>query len=172
MTLEPSISEAHRLAAWARAVRQSTLKRLRQVPEGRENWRPAAAALSFADIAQHLVDADDWLFAKLADPDIPRMRAVAGSAVVASRAEFEGLLGRLTITGDCRTLTLARMTDEQLARAMPDDRFGGEVTTWWVIVRGNLDHEAHHRGQLAVYLRLVGTPNTGDPATAAPRREI
>jgi uncharacterized damage-inducible protein DinB len=36
-----------------------------------------------------------------------------------------------------------------------DDRFGGEVTLWWTIVRGNLEHEAHHRGQIAVYLRIV-----------------
>jgi uncharacterized damage-inducible protein DinB len=28
-----------------------------------------------------------------------------------------------------------------------------EVTIWWIIVRGNLDHETHHRGQLSVYLK-------------------
>ena len=38
---------------------------------------------------------------------------------------------------------------------MPDDRFGGDVSLWWVVVRGNLDHEAHHRGQLATLLRII-----------------
>ena len=26
---------------------------------------------------------------------------------------------------------------------------------WWIIVRGNLDHETHHRGQIAAYLRML-----------------
>ena len=31
---------------------------------------------------------------------------------------------------------------------------GQEVSVWWIIVRGNLDHEIHHRGQLS-YLRAI-----------------
>ena len=26
---------------------------------------------------------------------------------------------------------------------------------WWLILRANLDHEIHHRGALAVYLRVL-----------------
>jgi uncharacterized damage-inducible protein DinB len=36
-----------------------------------------------------------------------------------------------------------------------DSRFG-EVTVWWVIVRGNLDHEIHHRGFIGAYLKMLG----------------
>ena len=32
---------------------------------------------------------------------------------------------------------------------------GKEVSVWWIIVRGNLDHEIHHRGQLSSYLRAI-----------------
>jgi uncharacterized damage-inducible protein DinB len=39
-----------------------------------------------------------------------------------------------------------------------DDRFGCQVSVWWVIVRGNLEHEAQHRGQVASYLRILGSP--------------
>jgi len=48
-----SVSESLRFAQLSVAVRESTLKRLLQVPDGFEGWRPTEASLSFADIAQH-----------------------------------------------------------------------------------------------------------------------
>lgn len=111
--------------------------------------------MSFSDVAQHLIDADEWLFRKLAHPDLPGMRGESGVAVTASRGEFEMLVDRLAEIGAERSERLARLSSGELAREVPDDRFGGQVSVWWVIVRGNLDHEAHHRGQLAVYLRLI-----------------
>jgi uncharacterized damage-inducible protein DinB len=57
-------------------------------------------------------------------------------------------------SGEQRARLLLTLTDSFLDSPMSDDRFG-EVTVWWVIVRGNLDHEAHHRGQLALYLRII-----------------
>ena len=37
---------------------------------------------------------------------------------------------------------------------IPDERFGGNVSVWWILLRGNLDHEIHTRGQIALYLTL------------------
>ena len=50
------MSEGRRLAEFSRAVRESTLKRLRLVPDGFENWRISPQAMSFADVAKHLID--------------------------------------------------------------------------------------------------------------------
>jgi hypothetical protein len=60
-----SMPEGARLAAWSRAVRGSTLKRLRRVPEGFETWSPVPGAMSFAELAHHLAEADRRLFRKL-----------------------------------------------------------------------------------------------------------
>ncbi len=49
------------------------------------------------------------------------------------------------------------MSREELAREVFDGRFGGRVRVWWIVVRGNLDHEAHHRGQIAAGLASLGT---------------
>lgn len=38
---------------------------------------------------------------------------------------------------------------------MFDQRFGGEVSVWWIVMRGNLEHESHHRGQVAAYVRAL-----------------
>lgn len=143
------------LAELARAVRESTLVRLRRVPPGRENWRPVPGAMSFADVARHLIETDEWLFRKLRERDLAPIAGEAGAIRVDGPAEWEELLALLERSGRRRVELLDEMEPERLDERIPDARFGGEVSVWWIIVRGNLDHEAHHRGQLAVYLRIV-----------------
>ena len=147
-------AETENLAAWSRAVRESSLKRLRLVPEGRENWRATPESMSFADLAKHLIDADEWLFRKLEDRALEPMVGQAGDAGEVTRVGYLELLDQLERTGRQRSDLIAGLSPLQLAEAIFDRRFGGEVTVWWVIVRGNLDHEVHHRGQLAAYLRI------------------
>jgi uncharacterized damage-inducible protein DinB len=148
--------ESENLAAFSRAVRESSLKRLRLVPEGRENWRATPETMSFADQAQHLIDADEWLFRKLEDRALEPMVGHAGEAGEVTRTEYLDLLARLEQTGRQRSDLIAGLSSDQLAEPILDWRFGGGVTVWWVIVRGNLDHEVHHRGQIAAYLRVAG----------------
>jgi uncharacterized damage-inducible protein DinB len=154
-----SSSEALRIAELATAIRESSVKRFRAVPHGFENWRPSPGAMSIADLAQHLVDADEWLFEKLRNCHIKGIKGTSGLKTVANRDEFETLIGRLSELSAQRSRMIAGLSDEALAREVDDDRFGDEVSIWWVIVRGNLDHESHHRGQLAAYLRLVNSLN-------------
>jgi uncharacterized damage-inducible protein DinB len=146
---------ATQLAELASAVRGSSIKRLRLVPEGRENWRPLETAMSFADIAFHIKEADIWLFSKLKNRDLHAIKGAAHAFEVSSTRQYLYLIDELVSMGEQRSVLISAMSDEQLESLIPDDRFGGEVTIWWLIARGNLDHETHHRGQLASYLRLV-----------------
>jgi len=147
--------EGQRLAELSEAVRESTLKRLRVVPEGLENWRPVPSAMSFADLAHHIAEADRWLFRKLESPELPPMLGKVGEGAVDGRAQFLALVDELVDLGRQRSVLLRGLDAAALERRLPDARFGGEVSVWWIVVRGNLDHEAHHRGQLATYLRQV-----------------
>lgn len=148
-------TESSRLAAFSQAIRESSLGRFRSVPFAHVNWRPTPRALSIAELAQHLVDADRWLFDKLQNPGLAGMKAVAGTLTLSCADDYDGLLGLLVTTGLERSRLISSMTTADLEGSIPDDRFGGDVTTWWVVVRGNLDHEIHHRGQLATYLRIL-----------------
>lgn len=147
-------TSASRLAAFSKAIRDSTLRRLRELPPEAANWRPALGTLSFADLAHHLVQADRWLFDKLDDPTLPAMTARAGQAGTVTPEGFLRLLEELEAVGSERRRRLAALSPRQLAATLADERFGGDVTVWWVIVRGNLEHEVHHKGQLALTLRL------------------
>jgi uncharacterized damage-inducible protein DinB len=150
-----SRAEGDRLAEFSLAVRQSSLKRLILVPEGLENWRAKPDAMSFADLARHLIDADEWLFKKLEVRTLEPMVGRAGLVHIQRREQFRRLLEELEQAGGRRADMLRRLTEAQLDELVFDRRFGKEVTIWWVIVRGNLDHEIHHRGQIAAYLPLA-----------------
>ena len=65
------------------------------------------------------------------------------------------LLQNLFQTGKERENLIERIENKDWNRQIYDDRFNGDVSVWWLIVRGNLDHEIHHRGQLALYLRVL-----------------
>jgi len=150
-----TVGQTAQLSKFASAVRESTLRRLRAVPDGYENWRITSDAMSFADIAQHLVDADNWLFEKLKSEELEPITGKSGIAPIETRGEYISLLDLLEKTGRQRMDLIEKLTDSRLAEQIYDHRFGGRVTIWWIIVRGNLDHEIHHRGQLATYLHVM-----------------
>ena len=61
------------LKTFAHAIRESTNKSLRLFPPGFENWRISANFLSFAEIAKHIIDSDQWLFEKIEEVKLPRI---------------------------------------------------------------------------------------------------
>jgi len=148
-------SEGKRLAEFSIAVRESTLKRLRLVPEGYENWRFSEETMSFADLAQHLIDADNWLFEMLRTKNLEPIVGKPHLVEVTRRDQYLGLLDELEQAGTRRAEMLESITDTQLSEMIFDRRFGRKVSAWWIILRGTLDHEIHHRGQIVVYLRAI-----------------
>lgn len=143
------------LVKFAGAVRESTLKRLNLVPMGAENWRVDPEAMSFSDTAQHLIDSDQWLYAILQDNTSTQMFGKAGIANITDRDQYDALLNRLVRSGEQRTSILSSLSQETLNESVNAPEIGGAVTIWWAIVRGNIDHEIHHRGQIAAYLRTL-----------------
>jgi uncharacterized damage-inducible protein DinB len=141
---------------------------LRLVPVGFENWTASPGSMSFADLAHHLVEADEWLFRKLEDPKLPAIVGQAGAVAITERRQYVALLDRLTALGEIRAARIASLDPHELGRLIPDSRFGGDVSVWWVITRGNLDHETHHRGQLAAWLRASGLAGRAISPPVAP----
>ena len=143
------------LAQFSEAVRESTITRLLKIPDGFENWRISIGALSPAEIAKHLIAADQWLFQKLHDESFRSMVARINSNHISSRNEYIKFIDKLKVSGKRRANLIQNMTIKEFGKEIYDDRFKGKVTIWWVIVRGNLDHEIHHRGQLASIERCI-----------------
>ena len=103
-----------------------------------------------------MIAADGWLEKKLEDPDLEPITGDPESLGSSSREEFLDLITQLQESGERRSRLIRSLSEDHLDRLIPDKRFGGEVSVWWLVVRGNLDHEIHHRGQVAAYLAITG----------------
>ena len=150
-------SISSQLAEFSNTVRISTIERLQQIPTGKENWRISPGTMSSADIAYHLIETDKWLFKKIELKKLKSILGDAGAVEISSRNEYLKLIEDLIQSGKKRSDLILMLSDEGLEEKIYDDRFGKEVSIWWIIIRGNLDHEIHHRGQLSLYLRAIET---------------
>jgi len=147
------------LIDFCKVVRDSTLKRLKVMPKGYENWSVSKNALSFAEIAKHLIELDDWTIQKINKPDIESILPKEGSINNCSREQFNSLITELEKSLTRKTDFIKTLDKEKMESKIYDDRFNGEVSIWWIFLRGNLDHEIHHRGQIAAYLRILKDEN-------------
>ncbi|MCW8824702.1 MAG: hypothetical protein OQK63_11450 [Ignavibacteriaceae bacterium] len=137
------------------AVRGSTLKRLKIVPEGYEDWRISKNSLNFAEIVKHLIESDDWTIKKINEPSIKSILPEKGSVDNCSKEEFNSLILELEKSLERKIKFIDSLDRDKMESKIYDDRFNDEVSIEWIILRGNIDHEIHHRGQIAVYLRML-----------------
>jgi uncharacterized damage-inducible protein DinB len=148
-------TELERIIELSSAIRQSTIKRLELIPLGYENWAVSKNALTVSEIVLHLIEADQWLIEKYSNPLLKSFKAIKDVDHTSSREEYIQLIRDLGDQLDRKIELLKTFTNEKMEEKVFDDRFGGLVTWWWTIVRGNLDHEIHHRGQLSSYIRVL-----------------
>lgn len=138
-------------------VRLSSLKRFYAVPEGKENWRISEDKMSFADIAHHLIESDKWTIKKIKSPEIKSIHGAANVITITSRDQYSNLLQELENILKSKILAVKNLNYWDYDKTIYDDRFEKEVNLWFMIMRGNVDHEIHHRGQISAYLQFLSS---------------
>lgn len=148
------------LTKFSIAVRESTLKRIRVVPPGYENWRLDKDSMSIADLAQHIIDCDHALIkahqTKCLGPNLGTARSVH----IEDEVDIKKLIENLEETKNSRTNFIEDLKREDYVEIVKADRKSGkEEMTSELLIYKMLDHEIHHRGQLSVYLKMIGKEN-------------
>ena len=148
-------SDIDRLAESAERARESTIKRLKLVPQGKENTGVPDGVMSPADIADHLIHADKVLV------DLPATRfkgkdlGLTRQKVVVSRSEYDDLVAELGKLSTKRSEFIRGLTDADLRTSIRFEAIAGKgEMDLGAMLHRYLDHECHHRGALSVYLRL------------------
>jgi uncharacterized damage-inducible protein DinB len=131
---------------------------LAHVPSARDDWKPHDKSMAFGYLANLVASMPSWISMQLSRDEL-------------DVAPLEGP----TVTMD-RTATSARLLETlsknvaEARRALIETTDAHLATPWRLKARGQivaeaarslmiqdtLNHWAHHRGQLTVYLRLVG----------------
>jgi len=151
--------EIELLTEFCKSVRGSTVKRLKIVPEGYENWKVSLNALSFAEIAKHIIDLDNWLFEKIRNPNTKSIETETAIIKSCNRKEYKELINNLKEILHKKIDLFNTFDEDKLKVKIFDDAYNSEVSLAYLILRRNIDHEIHHRGQITTYLRVLKDKN-------------
>ena len=148
------------LIANKEGIRARTRTLYPKIPADKLTWAPEAKALTLGQILRHLaqseagmldvVRAGKWWY--LDERVGPPLTSYVGAA-----ADKDAEIQRLE---DAHAATIAFLRDapeDVLEREHRYERLG-RVLKGWQVILGLAEHEAHHRGQIATYLRLLGDP--------------
>lgn len=133
-------------------------KTLEQVPDGKYDWKPHEKSMIFGYLADMVATMPSWIAMEI-NLDQLDIHPPEGQGLKQERKETkDALLQALDKTA----------ADARAALEKTDDDF--LLTNWKLLAGGNvvweatreeviqdtLNHWAHHRGQMTVYLRLMG----------------
>ena len=131
---------------------------LTRVPEGRFQWQPHPTSMSLGRLAAHLVDIPRWAVSSIDQnwfeppPDAETAPEVETPGAMLARFDANARAGRAILVGK---------TDAELLAPWTRLSGGHEVFTMpkaTALRNFVLNHTVHHRGQLTVYLRMLGVP--------------
>ena len=147
------------LEAW-QGVREGLIAEVRNIPANRFDFRPTPQSRSVAELVQHILEVAMMMTGELTRPDTNFHRAAWPKllglyARAAWRARTKPMLLRLLASqikdGERRFRKAGELSLLQLITRF--DGLPGTRLAWW---NHGIAHEEYHRGQLALYARLLG----------------
>jgi uncharacterized damage-inducible protein DinB len=133
-------------------VRERTMRVARCVPPDKIDWTYAPGKFTLADLLRHIAVTERWIWAETLSGR-PSGYTSHGKELAETYESVIALMGRLHAES---MEIFAKLSDEDLQRKCktPD---GAEITKWkWL--RLMVEHEIHHRGQIYLYLGILGVP--------------
>jgi len=130
---------------------------LEQVPEGKYDWKPHEKSMIFGYLANMVATIPTWLAMEVNQAELDV--APAQSNMERKRLDTsEELLKALDKAAADARSGLEGTTDEHLMtswRLLARGQVVMELPRY-VFIQDTINHWAHHRGQMTVYLRLLG----------------
>ena len=131
---------------------------LEQVPDGKHDWKPHEKSMMFGYLANMVATIPDWVAMEITQDELdlaPKDGPRHPPAPMNTSAEY---LKAWDASVAKARAALQNTTDEHLHtkwRLL----VGGNVVVEeprYLMIRETINHLAHHRGQMTVYLRLMG----------------
>ena len=151
-------NDFQRLADYSEKVRNSTLKRLINIPAGKENFKVSDISMTVADIAHHLILCDKAYLALLRTRRLEKNLGKNNNIKINSRDEYDVLIKKLEELKIKRRDFILSLNNENINTKIEVDSLEGigEEDLGSLLYR-MLDHETHHRGTLAAYLNIINS---------------
>lgn len=148
-----------RLVEGWKEVRKGLIEEASQIPDDQFSFRATPDTRSVSELLQHVVESQKMLVGESCQPDTNLMRQSFADHIkeyaseVASVQDKNGLLELMRSSMETSEACI-RAGGEQLKEMMR--RFDGKEMSKLDFLSFAVAHEMYHRGQLTVYLRLLG----------------
>lgn len=133
-------------------------KALLEVPEDKYDWKPHERSMIFGYLADMVATIPTWITMEITQAELDIAPAEGAGTKKEPKKTSADLVQALDESAAAARTALAETTDEHL------------MTSWRLLAHGNvvmesprhefiqdtINHWAHHRGQMTVYLRLMG----------------
>ena len=131
---------------------------LEQVPEGKYDWKPHDKSMIFGYLADMVATIPTWVAMGITRDELDIAPADGGAMKQTRKETSEALVQALEKAAADARAALEKTTDEHLLTSWRLLARGKVVmeTPRYVMIQDTINHWAHHRGQMTVYLRLMG----------------
>jgi len=133
-------------------------KALQEVPEGKYDWKPHDKSMIFGYLANMVATIPMWVAMQISQDELD-VAPTDGSKMEQNRMETsDELLKALDKTAADARSALEKTTEDHLMTSWRLLARGQDVmeAPRHVMIQDTINHWAHHRGQMTVYLRLMG----------------
>jgi uncharacterized damage-inducible protein DinB len=131
------------------SVRKRTLNYVRAIPADQLNWLPKDGEFTCADIVRHIASGEKMFVG------VVTKGAWKYEGHIGDQKSLDELIAHLHQSHRIAMDTLASLPDTKLSQPRPALEGGVQVKAWrWLMAM--VEHEVHHRSQLAMYLFLMG----------------
>jgi uncharacterized damage-inducible protein DinB len=131
---------------------------LAEVPPAKYDWKPHDKSMAFGYLALLVATMPSWMAMGITRSELD-VAPASGSAMPQEKLDTrDALVNALDKSAAEARAALQGTTDEFLMTPWKLLARGQVVqeTPRWVMIQDTVNHWAHHRGQLTVYLRLLG----------------
>jgi uncharacterized damage-inducible protein DinB len=133
-------------------------KALEQVPEDKYEWKPHDKSMKFGYLAEMVATIPSWVTMQVMKNDLDVAPAAGPSMKPEPKKTSSALIQALDKSAADARAALEKTTDEHLNTNWQLKARGNVVQEGprYAMIQDTINHWAHHRGQMTVYLRLMG----------------
>jgi uncharacterized damage-inducible protein DinB len=131
---------------------------LEQVPEGKYDWKPHEKSMIFGYLADMVATIPSWVAMQVTKNDLDVAPADGSTMKQEPKKTSAALIQALDKSAADARAALEKTTDEHLNTNWQLKARGNVVQEGprYAMIQDTINHWAHHRGQMTVYLRLMG----------------
>lgn len=134
-------------------VRERTMRVARAIPEEQIDWTYAPGKFTFGDLLRHIAVTERYMFAECVQGK-PSRYTSHGKEFADGR---DNILAFMERAHQESMDIFAALSNADLQKKCSTP--GGAPIATWKWLRAMSEHEIHHRGQIYLYLALIGVPS-------------